>query len=159
MKKILKAGPVMQMDETTVQVMGEEGRNDTQKSYMWLAHGGPPGKPVIVYEYHPTRSATPAKAFLQDFSGYVQTDGYEGYDAAIEGWTDIIQVDCFAHTRRKFFEASKISKKPGSAEEGMKYIRGLYQLESSLRARDLEADAFLRERKEGAEPILAAFKT
>jgi transposase len=34
----------MQMDETEVQVMGEEGRSDRQKSYMWLARGGPEGK-------------------------------------------------------------------------------------------------------------------
>jgi transposase len=159
MKKMLKTGPVMQMDETTVQVMGEEGRSDTRKSYMWLARGGPPGKPVIVYEYHPTRSAIPAKAFLKDFSGYVQTDGYEGYDAALEGRNDIIHAGCFAHARRKFFEASKTSKKPGSAEEGLNYISRLYLLESSLRARGLGADIFLEERKEGAEPILAAFKT
>ena len=41
LKETLKSGPVIQMDETTVQVMGEEGRADTQKSYMWLARGGP----------------------------------------------------------------------------------------------------------------------
>jgi len=44
MKETVQSGPVIQMDETVVQVMGEEGREDTQKSYMWLARGGPPGK-------------------------------------------------------------------------------------------------------------------
>jgi transposase len=126
---------------------------------MWLARGGPPDKPVIVYEYHPTRGALHAKGFLEDFSGYVQTDGYEGYDAAIDGRTDIIHAGCFAHARRKFFEASKISKKPGSAEEGMSHIRRLYRLESGLRARKLEEAAFFEERKKAAEPILAAFKS
>jgi transposase len=42
--QILKTGPVLRMDETTVQVMGEEERSDTQKSYIWLARGGPPDK-------------------------------------------------------------------------------------------------------------------
>jgi transposase len=45
---MLKAGKVLRMDETTVQVMGEEDRKDTRKSYMWLARGGPPGKPVVI---------------------------------------------------------------------------------------------------------------
>jgi transposase len=71
MKKILKTGPVMQLDETTVQVMGKEGRSDTQKSYMWLARGGPPDKPVVVYEYHPTRRGLHAKELLEGFCGYV----------------------------------------------------------------------------------------
>jgi transposase len=158
MKKALQSGPVMQLDETTVQVMGEEGRSDTQKSYMWLARGGPPEKPVVLYEYHPTRGSVHAKGFLEGFSGYVQSDGYDGYDAAVAGRKDIIHVGCFAHARRRFFEASKISKKPQSAEEGMKYIRKLYQIEDKLRQRNMEGQAFLEERKKEAEPVLATFK-
>jgi transposase len=45
----LKSGKVLRMDETTVQVMGEENRKDTQKSYIWLARGGPPGKTVVIF--------------------------------------------------------------------------------------------------------------
>jgi transposase len=46
LKKAVRSGPVMQMDETEVQVIGEEDRSDTQKSYMWLARGGHVGKKV-----------------------------------------------------------------------------------------------------------------
>ena len=48
LKKAIKKGPVMRMDETTVQVMGEKNREDTQKSYMWLACGGLPEEPVAL---------------------------------------------------------------------------------------------------------------
>jgi transposase len=78
LKRTVKEGPVVQMDETEVQVIGEENRSDIQKSRMWLARGGPPGKKVIWYEYHPTRAAYNAKAFLEGYSGYLQTDGYDG---------------------------------------------------------------------------------
>jgi transposase len=61
LKNIVKSWHVIQMDETTVQVIGEEGRSDTQKSYMWVAIGGPPGQKVIWYEYHPSRSGNHAK--------------------------------------------------------------------------------------------------
>jgi len=158
MKTVVKSGPVIRMDETTVQVMGEEGRSDTQKSYMWLARGGPPDKTVVYYKYHPTRSAYHARDFLEGYEGFLQTDGYEGYDAAVRELPGIIHVGCFAHSRRKFFEAAKATKKPQSAEEGIKHIRKLYELEDRLRKENLSEDVFLIERKKHAEPILAAFR-
>ncbi len=159
LKETVKSGPVLQMDETEVQVIGEEERSDTQKSYMWLARGGPLGKKVILYEYHPTHAAYNAIEFLQGYRGYLQTDGYIGYDSAAKDLPGIIQVGCFAHARRKFFEAAKISCKGRSAEEGIKYIRRLYQLEDTLRSKwkdDLEK--FHEERKKEAAPILAEFE-
>jgi len=159
LKEVVKSGPVIQMDETVVQVMGEEERSDIQKSYMWLARGGPPDKKVIWYEYHPTRAASNAKEFLQGYTGYLQTDGYEGYDCALKDMFGIIHVGCFAHARRKFFEASKINKKSLSAEEGMKYIRRLYQKEESLRSKWKDnLERFNEERKKEAVPILNEFK-
>jgi len=159
--KTLKSGPVMQMDETTVQVIGEQDRKDTQKSYMWLARGGPPDKKVIWYEYHPTRAAYNAKKFLEGYSGFLQTDGYKGYDTAVEGNSDIIHVGCFAHARRKFFEASKVNSNSLSANEGMKHIRKLYVIEDALRnslEKNNDIGRFLTDRKEQAEPVLVKFK-
>jgi len=164
LKVMIKMGPVMRMDETPVQVIsdiksGEEGSKEGQTSYMWLALGGPPDKKVAWYEYHPTRAAYNAREFLQGYSGYLQTDGYEGYDCAVKDMPGIIHAGCFAHSRRRFFEAAKINKKPQSAEEGIKYIRRLYQLEDALRSKwkdDLEK--FQEERKKEAVPILNEFK-
>ena len=158
LQRELKSGPVIQMDETQVQVMGEEGRQDTQKSWMWVARGGPTNRTVVLYTYRETRAAYHAKALLEGYRGYVQTDGYEAYDAALKGMAGIVHVGCFAHARRKFFEASKAVKKPQSAEEGMKYIRKLYFLEDKLRAEGKDEQSFVAERKSLAGPILAQFK-
>jgi len=158
LKETVKSGPVMKMDETEVQVMGEEERSDLQKSRMWLALGGPVGKKVILYEYRPTRAACHAKEFLQGYSGYLQTDGYIGYDSAVKDMPGIIQVGCFAHARRKFFEASKASKESRSAEEGIKYIRSLYIIENELRDKNMDNGMFLSERKARAGPVLEKFK-
>jgi transposase len=158
LKKAVKSGPVLQMDETTVQVIGEAERKDTQKSYMWLARGGPLGKTVVWYEYHATRAAYNAKAFLQGYSGYLQTDGYDGYDSAVKEQPGIIHVGCFAHARRKFFEASKANKESRSCEEGLKHIRNLYVIEKELRDKDMDEEAFLCERKARAGPVLEKFK-
>jgi transposase len=163
LKKIVKSGPVMQMDETHVQVIGEEGRQDTQQSRMWLARGGPPGETVLWYEYHPTRAAYHAREFLEGYSGYLQTDGYNGYDCAVKDTPGIIQVGCFAHARRKFFEAVKVSKKPLSAEEGIKYIRRLYEIEGELRktkeSQKKTDEQFMLERKAKAAVVLDEFHT
>jgi len=155
LKEAVKSGPVIQMDETTVQVMGEEGRDDTQKSRMWLARGGPPGRTVLWYEYHETRSSGYVQAFLQGYSGYLQTDGYEGYDAAVKELPGIIHAGCFAHARRYFFEAAKVSAnknsaQPSCAEEGMNHIKKLYVIEKALRSRyslDDQTKIFLRVRQ------------
>jgi len=157
LEETVKSGPVLQMDETEVQVMGEEGRSDTQKSRMWLARGGPVGKKVIWYGYRPTRAACHAKEFLQGYSGYLQTDGYVGYDSAVKDLHGIIHVGCFAHARRKFFEAAKISSKGRSAEEGMKYIRSLYAMENELRDKNMDSGMFLSERRARAGPVLEKF--
>ncbi|MCG8699741.1 MAG: IS66 family transposase, partial [Bacteroidales bacterium] len=159
LKTHLGTGPVMQMDETTVQVMGEEGRQNTQKSYMWLARGGPPEEPVVIYEYHQTRAFSNIHGFLEGYKGYLQTDGYEGYVTALKDHPDIIHVGCFAHARRKFFEASKVSKKPGSAMEGIKHIQKLYQIEGELRSKELPENDFLEQRQQQVAPVLEKFKS
>jgi len=164
LKKAVKDGPVIQMDETPVQVISDiktakaDGK-DKQESYMWLARGGPVGKKVIWYEYHPTRAACHAKSFLEGYSGCLQTDGYIGYDGAVKDMPGVIHVGCFAHARRKFFEAAKINKNSKSAREGIKHIRNLYDIENELREKFAGNDnMFLSERKTRAGPALEKFK-
>ena len=159
LEESIKSGPVIQMDETTVQVMGEEDRKDTQKSYMWLARGGPPKKKVILYHCRETRASSHAHMLLEGYQGYLQTDGYSGYDAAVKELDGIVHVGCFAHAPRKFFEASKATKKSLSAEEGIKFIRKLYAIEDELRKQPMDDEIFVMERKKRSEPILAELKS
>jgi len=156
-REIIKTGSVMRMDETTSQVMGEQDREDKQNSYIWLLRGGPPGKTIVIYDYRETRAAKNAIELLEGFSGYLQTDGYEGYDVAARNLPGIIHAGCFAHSRRRFYEASKATKKPQSAEEGLKFIRKLYEIENNLRDKKLADDEFVFERKKLTEPVLSDF--
>jgi len=170
MKETLKAGPVIRIDETTAQVMGEEGRDDTKKSYVWLSMGGPIETPVSIYQYRQTRAGIHAKEILEGYKGFLQTDGYSGYDSALEGNNEIIHVGCFAHARRKFFEASKVKTRAETAEKGVSFIKRLYVIETDLRKeysgdeKDDEAkktkqrEEFNSKRKEKALPILNEFK-
>jgi transposase len=94
LKQKLLTSPLIQMDETPLQVLGEPDRSNTSKSYMWLARGGPPGKQIILYQYQPSRSAQHPSSLLADYQGYLQTDGYEAYESAIAA-KDIVHVGCW----------------------------------------------------------------
>ncbi|HDK25644.1 MAG TPA: IS66 family transposase [Candidatus Atribacteria bacterium] len=153
----IRSGPVVQMDETRVQVLNEHGRSNTSKSYMWVMRGGPPLKPVILYRYHPTRGGEIPIKYLGKYSGILQTDAYEGYNE-IGKSPGIIHAGCWAHVRRKYYEASKPTKKPGSAEIALGKIARIYSIEKELRSRELSPDEFVERRKIKVEPILKDFK-
>ena len=158
LKKEVKTGSYIQMDETPLQVMGEEDRPDTSKSYMWLARGGPPETPIIYYNYQETRKAKFVKDFLEDYSGFLQSDGYKGYESALKGNKDIIHVGCLAHARREFFDATKALKKAGSAHIALKKIANIYHKENELKGLELGEDEFLERRLTEVKPLLDDFK-
>ena len=79
-RELLKRSFAM-ADETRVQVLNEEGRRAQTQSFMWLFRSGEDGLPVIIlYGYSPTRSGNHAREFLEGYSGYLETDGYQGYN-------------------------------------------------------------------------------
>lgn len=157
LQKIILAYDYAQADETTVQVLEEVGRDNTQKSYMWCYRGGPKEKPSLVFEYQETRGGYHAQTFLSEFTGYLQTDAYSGYHW-VEDNTKIIPVNCNAHARRPFAQLAKLSKTPGLAEEALKFYRKLYAIEATARENNLFPEARYRFRMDKAIPIWEAFK-
>ena len=159
----IRSGPLVQIDETGVQVLEEPGREATTKSYMWVFRGGDPAKPALMYQYHPTRSGDVAKEFLGDYTGYVQTDGYVGYKF-IDDLPGVKHLGCWAHVRRKFFEVVKArgkgkkAKKKGRAEEALEYITSLYAIEHSAKDRNLDPDQVYALRQKKAGPLLEKFR-
>jgi transposase len=158
-QKHIRSGPLINMDETTVQVLEEPGRSPSTKSYMWVCRGGIPDKPALHYHYAPSRSSQVAAALLADYKGVVQTDGYAGYDfLAVQ--KDIFHAGCWAHARRKFSEAAKGSgkgKKPGSVDVALGYIRRIYEVETEGKRLNYNAEQFVELRQCKAKPILDDF--
>jgi transposase len=131
----LLSADILQMDETPVQVLKEPGKTAQSKSYLWVQRGGPPQKPIVLYHYDPGRGAEVAKRLLEGFSGYLQTDGYAVYHAAV-AVHGLTPVGCMAHARRKFMEAVKAqgrNKKRGKAHRGLTLIQKLYRIEKQTR--------------------------
>lgn len=147
---------ILHADETTLQVLREPGRSASNQSYLWLYRTGKEGPPIILYDYQPTRAGENAKQFLTGFKGYLQVDGYKGYNKV----PDVKLVGCWAHARRKFDEALKAlpasqKGKTVTATEGLHYCNQLYAVEKKLK--NVTPDERYKQRLEHSRPILDLF--
>ncbi|NHZ83616.1 IS66 family transposase [Massilia sp. CCM 8695] len=158
MRDALLDSAVIHMDETVVQVLKEAGRKASSQSYMWVQTGGPPDKPVILYDYDTSRSAEVPLRLLSDYQGYLMTDGYTGYNklAHIKGVEHLV---CFAHVRRRFVDAARVQPKGkrGRADVAIDLIGKLYGIESDYRDATVEVRGLARARL--SVPALAALKS
>lgn len=158
MKRQICAGPIVQIDETTVQVLAEPGRPATSKSYLWLFCGGDLQKPSLVYRYEPTRSGAVPLEFLGGYRGYVQTDAFSGYEE-LGRQPGIIGVGCWAHARRRFVEVTKVSRAGGSAaHQALEFIGRLYAVEHAAEDRGVTAEELTRLRQQQSLPVLKEFR-
>jgi len=159
MEENIRAGPVIGMDETPVQVLNEKDRKNTTKSYMWVARGGRTGKPVLLYRYNPTRSAEFLVDNLKGYNGYLQCDGYPAYDKqGILKDRDIKLVGCWAHVRRKFFKVTKATKNSSIANKALKRIKLLYKIEEKARLESISPDKIKALRQRESKKIVEDFK-
>lgn len=162
--EMLRAGVqsdfLVNVDETPVQVLDEPERTPQNKSYIWAFRGGGTEKPVVYYQYDPSRSGEVPRRFLSGYRGYVQTDGYQAY-SFIDKDKDMIHVGCWAHTRRKFFEVTQASDKGfagrGKAKEALSIIRDLYRIERESENRGLDEEEVYKVRQERSKPIVEGF--
>ena len=146
----------LQIDETPVQVLKEPGKSPQTQSYMWLRSSPLPVKPIILFDYDPTRSGKVAERLLEIFTGRLQCDGFCGYDR-LEASPHIIRHGCMAHARRRFYEAAKAgSQKTSVAKFALKLIQKLYRIEDEIKGKD--PDEIFRARAEQSVPLLAQLK-
>jgi len=117
---------------------------------------------VILYDYDPTRSQSVPLRLLDGFSGYLQTDAYEGYGQVCRE-NKLISVGCMAHARRKFDEALKAQRsvdpdkrKSTLAAQALQQVQALYKIEREIE--HLPANEKLTIRQEQAVPLLKEFK-
>lgn len=163
LRKHLLSGPLIQIDETRLQVLKEPGRNAENLSQMWLFRGGPPGQESVLFHYAPSRGGSVAHEFLGDYQGYVQTDGYSGYNF-LDKTPGVEHAGCWAHVRRKFNDVLRATgDKKGKnrsnptvnrAGKVMQTIQELYAIERNCHNRELSPELVVRERQEKAKPIL-----
>ncbi len=123
------AGGYVQVDETPIEYLAP-GHGQTKQGYLWTAHR--PGGDVV-FRWETSRAAACLDNILPvDFTGTVQSDGYSAYRALAEARRGAIQLaGCWAHVRRKFYEAREQS--PRRAGWLLRQIQHLYRVEAHLR--------------------------
>lgn len=159
----LRSGTALHIDETVVQVLREIGKKDVSLSYAWCAVGGG-GHRVVAFRYARDRSASVADEIIGPFKGFVQTDGYSGYEHLKES-RGIVHVLCLAHIRRKFADivksAGKTAGKASVSARVVELISRVYRHEKELRgSHDLSSAegraSFVAERERLVRPCLDA---
>ena len=149
LKEHLLQQVMVQADETPLNVLKED-----KQCYMWFYCSGadspdaalPNVKNIALYDYQNSRARACPAAFLEDYSGYLQTDGFGAYNSLHHG--------CLAHARRKFMDAKKLQGKgkSGKADKALAKIQKLYGIESRLKGATVEIRK--AERQQYAKPIL-----
>jgi transposase len=153
----LRSSGYVRIDETRVQVLNSE-KAPSALHWMWVRVAGPKHQRIILFDYDPSRGGEVADALIEGCSGYLQSDGYQVYEGVTER-AGLTHVGCFAHARRRFFEALKAlpnAQRNGAAaaQEAVRRIDALYLIERQIK--DLSDEERTRIRQNEAIPQLAA---
>ena len=148
----VRRSDVLHTDDTPVPVL-DETRDTTRQGRMWV-YLGDCAHPYTVFDYTPSHSRDGPTRFLADYAGYLQADAYGGYDGIYVGSAGrIVEVACWAHARRKFFDARTTDPERGHA--AIAWIRRLYDIEDTAKPMgDAERVAY---RQQHARPLLTSF--
>ena len=139
---------VMWTDDTSITVL--DGPQGSFQGHFWT-YIGDHRHPYSVYDFTTSRRRDGPTRFLHGFSGYLHADAFTGYDAIyLDPRSAIDEVACWAHARRKFFEAVRCY--PREAHQVLEWIRQLYDLED--RAREISVADRHGLRVAEANPIL-----
>jgi len=151
MKKEVLSSRKIHTDDTPVPVLDKD-RETTKTGRLWV-YIGDPDHEHIVFDYTPDRSRDGPVKFLEGYRGYLQADAYAGYNAVYAG-QEVIEVACWAHARRKFFDAMKSDGV--RARIALGYVRQLYEIEK--RGQPLEERQRRDLRLTEAKPVLDRVK-
>ncbi len=146
------ASHVIQSDDTPVKYQDTDARRKSEQGYLWSYVGD---RGDVVYRFSTSRGKKGPTTFLDGFQGVLQVDGYPGYNEILsrEG---ITYQGCWAHARRKFFDAQGTAPREGAMV--MLMIKFLYQVEVDAVERELKPPEIAALRAEKAQPMLDKLK-
>jgi transposase len=158
MKQHLLTRSVIHADETPVKLLAP-GTGKTHQAYVWAYRSSDLERQTsntarcVIYEFATSRAGEHARQMLQDWRGTLLTDDYSGYKALFAAG-HVKEAGCWAHARRKFFEAHKLNKSEIAAE-AVRRIAQLYAIERQVQG--LSSQERLRIRDAQSRPLLQEF--
>src|SRR5215469_338698 len=153
MAQELLGGNYIQADETPVGVQPESARGKNHQAYLWQ-YSRPGG--VVVFDFRMGREREGPRRFLGHFEGILQSDGYGAYDHV--GGPKIVHAACWAHARRKFFEAVKLNPRDQTSIRIVAQMDGLFAIDEKARKENVTARDRHLLRLEKAKPLLEQIK-
>ena len=133
LRNVILEQQVIHVDETPVQMFAP-GSKKTHRSYVWAYTTSQFCETAaVVYDFSSSRAVEYARNFLHGWKGKLVCDDFGGYKASFE--LGVTEIGCIAHARRKFFELHATNKSV-LAEQALRFIQLLYEIESEVR--DLE---------------------
>jgi transposase len=150
----LLGGSYIQADETTVDVQMHDGRGRNHQAYLWQ-YGRPGGS--VVFDFRMGRGREGPKNFLGRFEGILQSDGYTAYEQV--GGPKMVHAACWAHARRKVFDALKLNPEDATAARLVARMDELFAIDAQARAENFDHAARQLLRKERAIPLLEQLKS
>ncbi len=156
MRTLALQSPVVHTDDTPVDVLDPQA-GGTHTGRFWV-YVGDQRHPYNVFDFTPSRSRDGPVAFLQGWSGFLQADAFGGYDGIYAGKAggQVVEVACWAHVRRKFYDARASDSQASIA--ALAHIRLLYDVEDQANQQELDAPQRAKLRQEMARPRLEAFQ-
>jgi transposase len=117
-RELVLQSSVMWTDDTPITVLG--GREGSFQGHFWT-YIGDREHPYSVYDFTTNHSRDGPARFLRDYSGYLHADAYTGYDGIfLAPGSGIIEVACWAHARRRFFDA--VRSNPRESHQVLEWI-------------------------------------
>jgi transposase len=150
MKQEILASGYINTDDTIVPVL-DETRRHAKQGRLWVYVGRRP-RWHAVFVYSPTREKKYAEDVLRGVRGKVQADAYPGYNLLFQSGL-LLEIGCWAHARRGFFEAKETD--PERALAALGFVQQLYAVEDE--AKDKLPEERLRLRQEKAKLVLDQF--
>ena len=147
-KEVLKTN-YLHADETPISVLDKDKSGKSHKGYYWVYQNSI--DKIVIFDYQEGRGREGPLDVLQQFEGYLQTDGYQVYDH-FDTRAQVRQIHCMAHARRKFAEA--INNDKTRSEYALSEIQKLYAIERACKEEGLRPDEIKIRREEKSQPIL-----
>ncbi len=147
MKVQILASDVMHTDDTYIPVQ-DKNRTQVRKGYLW-PHIDRSNN--VFFDYTTVRNREGPEAILGGYTGYIQADGFNGYDP-LYGEDKATETGCWAHARRKFDQA--LETNPLRANQMLAFITELFVIEEKAKDDGLDADEIKALRQQFSKPIL-----
>ena len=154
MLTLLLKEPVIHADETVLRVLKRDGKQVDGQSRCWVFCSGKDSEfKMVLYLYYPTRSAKVVEEVLGKYAGYLQTDGYAAYNAAVNA----NRLGCWSHARRKWVECQPkgIEDKNSKTAQALELVEQIFAEDKRLEG--MPEDEVYEQRLEHIKPLLERY--